>query len=211
MLEYTLKNGNILRIKGRKFEIDSDGDGNIMITPLEQKSPFVVGEDYTFDDIVAPAIDPTPAPVIKFDDLPEKKSRKSEKYDRQDMINQAEQALQKHVNKKVKEQADLSKGETKFVEFMNVWRDNFGVEGSEQPDRATLMTSTMNQYSRYILKYVKHTGGLTNSILELPDLDPTVIEDRLHARLLSENIAQVGSILYPAIAELLEYPFELEP
>ena len=198
MLEYTLKNGRTLRIKGRKFEIDSDTNGDMVVTPIEPQSPFISSPDYNFDSITEPAIDPEPAPVIRFDDLPKKEAIKKAKMDK--------------VSKNKTVQDELNKGESKFVQFINIWRENFGVEGSEQPDRAKLMTSTMNQYSKYILKFIKHTGGLTNAILlATDDLSPEDLDDRLHARLISENIAQVGSILYPAISELLEYPFELEP
>mgnify|MGYP003145387585 CR=1 FL=1 len=98
-----------------------------------------------------------------------------------------------------------------FSGLVEDWKKNFGIENSEQPDRGKLLVDSMTNHSRYIFAFIRACGGLTKSVIAVtqsPDPQKNGTHFRKECRLIAENMAQVGSILCPPLAELLEYPFK---
>jgi len=105
-----------------------------------------------------------------------------------------------------------AEGQTVFAYFVEEWSKNFGVENSEQPDRAALLNQTCNHSSLQILSFLKMSGGLTNAVIRVSNPAEgfaNQTEFIKHCRMIAENIAQVSSILFPPLAEFLEYPFQI--
>lgn len=188
-MEYKLDNGKTLVIKGRKFTVEVL-DQIIYVEPVQD---FIVrgtvnnGIDDIFNNFDKPAISKEPSPVVSYSQI------------------------QKQNDLKVTKHTDsLNSGYKVFKDFVDEWNTNFGIENTEQPDRAKLVTDTMSYHSKDILGFIKHYGGLTNAVFAvLEDTDMDDRDDRMYNRLLAENIAQVSSILYPPLAETLEYPFKI--
>ena len=192
-MEYTLENGMRIVIRGSRFIVDVDHKAGI--TYIE---PVFSGDqtknrslDQLFNDFNSPAISPEPSPVVSYSDIQEKARIENET----------------HYQKSIK---DTGEGMEKFKEFIEAWSEGFGVKDADQPDRAKILNDTMSFYSGSIFKFIKNCGGLTHAIFGvLDDSDIMDMDDRMHNRLLAENIAQVSSILYPPLAETLEYPFKI--
>jgi len=185
MMEYRLDNGKKLFIKGNRFQVDIDKDGNTHIKPMSTDSYIVDSNrvEDIFGNFDKPAISPEPSPVVSFSEIQSQKDKVDEK---------------------------MAEGMRYFSEFVDTWKINFRVENAEQPDRTKLMNEIMSYHSGAIMKFIKHCGGLTHAIFAVSeDDDINDKDDRMHNRLLAENIAQVSSILFPPISELLEYPFKI--
>jgi len=177
-MEYILKDGRTLYIKGKKFGVEIAKNA-IILEVLDNDNKFIVDPkghqlDFTANEI---AISKEPSPVVSYNDIIK--------------------------NDKIKND------EIFFKDFISAWEVNWRIENTDQPDRVKLLTDTMNYNSGSIFRYIKHYGGLTHAIINLNKLDKNNKEDRLYARLLAENIAQVGSIVCPPLSELLEYPFKI--
>lgn len=103
-------------------------------------------------------------------------------------------------------------GEIVFAYFIGEWARNFMSDG-EQPDRGKLLTETMNMNSLEMLSFIRLSGGLTNAVIKVSSPSDKSVDQRefiKKCRLIAENIAQVSSILYPPVAEHLEYPFKIQ-
>jgi hypothetical protein len=108
-------------------------------------------------------------------------------------------------------------GKDTWVTLIEVWRQNFGVEG-EQPDRVANLHAAA---SPFVAAYLQSREGLTDATREaiylLDGGDPEAVmlsryaltnRQLREARLIAENIAQVASFHAPWLAQLLEYAFE---
>jgi hypothetical protein len=185
-MEYILENGMRLVIRGKRFMVDIAKD-TIYVEPMFYQQATGKSIDEMFNDLDKPAISNEPTPVVSYSEIQKKNDLK----------------VTKHTE-------SLSNGYETFKNFIDEWNTNFGIEDAEQPDRAKLVTDTMSYHSKDVLGFIKHSGGLTHSIfVVLPDTDLEDRDDRMYNRLLAENIAQVSSILYPPLAETLEYPFKI--
>ena len=101
----------------------------------------------------------------------------------------------------------VREGRTAYFKFVEVWQQNFGIEGAEQPDRANLMRSTTATSAGPVLAYLRFKGGLIAGVLEfLADSEGNVSpEDQQRAIALATNIAQVGSVLAPEFTDMMEF------
>jgi hypothetical protein len=100
----------------------------------------------------------------------------------------------------LKERAES--GGVAWYHLVSEWSQNFGVEG-EQPDRAKIVTDTMNDHGRDVIFYVRQQGGLTRCVRSVaPHLS------KKESRLIAENIASVSSALGIALSDFLEYDQE---
>ncbi|MCK5650291.1 MAG: hypothetical protein KAJ42_02895 [Gemmatimonadetes bacterium] len=100
-----------------------------------------------------------------------------------------------------------------FVELVKGWAENFDMTGkrhwgessSTEPDpRAEAMRAIgISSQNGKVLQWVAEKGGLTHAVHEF-------VEDKQMARAVATNIAQVASILFPDLTDLLEHfdPFE---
>lgn len=98
-------------------------------------------------------------------------------------------------------QARLTRGYETFAGLLNLWRQGFGFEGAEQPDRVKALNDILSGgLSGPMHAYVKGCGGLRAAIRAvLPPRDHHLVDP------LAENIAQVTSaIQWSEIADLLE-------
>jgi hypothetical protein len=104
-----------------------------------------------------------------------------------------------------------SKGEETFAHLLKVWLIDFCYPPDENAPTSTLRADelkrlSLNKDGRRMLYYLEHMGGLTvathNTWPEAHDADKI--------RYVAENIAQVSSILFSEISDLLEYPNPLE-
>lgn len=109
-------------------------------------------------------------------------------------------------------------GKDTWVALIDVWRQNFGVEGADQPDRVGNLAAAANPF---VHAYLQSRAGLTDATREAVALldggDPDVLlptrygltnAQLCEARLIAENIAQVASFHAPWLAEMLEYDYE---
>jgi len=106
-------------------------------------------------------------------------------------------------------------GKDLWVALTDVWRTNFGVEDTEQPDRVTNLMAAVNPL---VLTYLRTKAGLTDATREAiylldggdPDASPMQLTKSQvrEARLIAENIAQVASFHAPIFTEQLEYSYE---
>jgi hypothetical protein len=103
----------------------------------------------------------------------------------------------------------LRTGSQSLYGLIEIWKKNFGIEGSEQPDRIEALRQAMITNGDEIITFLKYNKGLTNGIIELfppmPDANEIQIVD--HAkfyRKIACNIAQVSSISMPELADYLE-------
>jgi len=112
-------------------------------------------------------------------------------------------------------QAELARqGMEIFATFVATWRQNFGVENTEQPDRANLLDRTLSDYSIQVFSFIRYSGGLTNAVMNVliaPNISKEDIAFRQECRLLAENMSQVASIICPPLVDYLEYPFKIDP
>jgi hypothetical protein len=101
----------------------------------------------------------------------------------------------------------VREGRTAYFKFVEVWQQNFGIEGAEQPDRANLMRSTTATSAGPVLAYLRFKGGLIAGVLEFfADSEGNVSpEDQQRAIALATNIAQVGSVLAPEFTDMMEF------
>jgi len=108
-----------------------------------------------------------------------------------------------------------------WVHYVLMWLQNFDQEG-EQPDRGEkTRTLGMNRYSGKVLKLVHALGGITQAVKDVGELAYQANEsariadlgpderDALY-RLVAENMAQVSSIFFADLSDLLEYHNPLE-
>lgn len=107
--------------------------------------------------------------------------------------------------------AQLIHGRDLWLALIETWRMNWGVEGAPQPDRVRILSNMLHMDGAAIFAYLRAKAGITDAtrdvlceITQCP-LDNSV---KREARLLAENIAQVGSFHAPEIAEMLEYSAE---
>lgn len=109
-------------------------------------------------------------------------------------------------------------GKDTWVTLIDVWRQNFGVENAEQPDRVANLHAAA---SPFVAAYLQTREGMTDATREaiylLDGGDPEAAmpprygltnRQLREARLIAENIAQVASFHAPWLTELLEYAYE---
>lgn len=184
-MEYTLENGKKLIIKGKKFIVEIQGD-SILVEPVSDYTSVSVtttGLDDVFNAFDKPAISKEPAKVVSYSEIQSKAKQEND---------------------------DWIDGHDRFKDFIEEWSEGFGITNAEQPDRAKILNEYMTYHSKNIFKFIKQYGGLTHAIFVVQDdSDINDSDDRMHNRLLAENIAQVSSILYPPLSETLEYPFKV--
>jgi len=107
----------------------------------------------------------------------------------------------------------VEKGKEYFSELVELWRMNFGIEGTDQPDRGEeIRQLAISMKGPLVCHYVNEIGGLTlacqdvwKPIENCPDFNRTGTP-----RSIAENMQQVSSILFPPLAPFLEYPNPLE-
>jgi len=106
-------------------------------------------------------------------------------------------------------QDKLRSGSQALYGLIEVWKKNFDLEDTEQPDRMKALTSAMMVHGDEIMTFLKYSKGLTTSILELfppmPSADELQIIDhaKFHRRIAC-NIAQVSSVSMPELCDFLE-------
>jgi hypothetical protein len=96
-------------------------------------------------------------------------------------------------------QAKLTEGYEAFASLVHLWMQNFDTEGP-QPDRGAALSMIANgPLAGPVVTYVMACGGLTAAVY-------AVLPRDVHTgqRKLAENMAQVGSILFPELAQQLE-------
>ena len=109
------------------------------------------------------------------------------------------------------DRAKILHGRDVWLALIEMWGENFGVEGAAQPDRAAILARLLHMDGASILAYLRTKQGLTDATrdvlceLRRRPLDNGIKRD---ARLLAENIAQVCSFHAPTITEMLEYSAE---
>lgn len=88
-----------------------------------------------------------------------------------------------------------------------MWQRNFGVEDTEQPDRATLMRDTAAANAGPILAYLRFRGGLVAGAMEFfaDSAGQVSPADQKRAVEIATNIAQVGSVLAPEFTDMMEF------
>jgi len=109
-------------------------------------------------------------------------------------------------------------GKDQWIALIEVWRENFGIEGTAQPDRVGSLHAAA---SPFVGAYLQTREGLTDATREaiylLDGGDPSVVvlprygltnRQLREARLVAENIGQVASFHAPWLGELLEYAYE---
>ena len=103
----------------------------------------------------------------------------------------------------------LREGAAAFGGLVEMWSRGFGEVGALQPDRVGELVSAMTQHGHDIILFVQEAGGLipaVAAILMRPDGSAGLVDDPLFARKLAENMAQVGSIICPPLAQTLDGP-----
>ena len=111
------------------------------------------------------------------------------------------------------EQGLIDEGYVEFCNLCDIWIKNFGVVDAEQPDRANLLLVMASNYSLQVISYIKASGGLTQAVhncLAGKINNQTKQEIRKFCRIISENMSQVSSILYPPLSDLLELEWQYE-
>ena len=98
-------------------------------------------------------------------------------------------------------------GRKAYFAFFDVWQRNFGVEDTEQPDRATLMRDTAAANAGPILAYLRFRGGLVAGAMEFfaDSAGQVSPADQKRAVEIATNIAQVGSVLAPEFTDMMEF------
>ena len=107
---------------------------------------------------------------------------------------------------------DIEKGKEKWGELISIWKVNWAVEDSEQPDRGQLLQDVMNYHSKSVYSFLSDCGGITEATIQTSNPIDGKNDNpnfRLECRVLAENIAQVASILTPPLDQFLEYPFHV--
>jgi len=105
--------------------------------------------------------------------------------------------------------AKLRSGSHAFYGLVEIWKKNFGLENTEQPNRIKALQQAMSISGDEILMYLKKSEGLTNGILELfpplPDADELqIIDHSKFYRTIACNMAQVSSVSMPELCQYLE-------
>ena len=102
----------------------------------------------------------------------------------------------------------IEKGQEIFKGLVALWLQNFDVEG-DQPNRPEEMRQfSITKKGLRVMAYLHTTTGLT---IAVKDNWPDGVElDLDKVRKVAENMTQVGSLLFPPICALLEYPNPLE-
>lgn len=104
------------------------------------------------------------------------------------------------------------KGEKAFAKLARSWAEGFSVSGTDHWDDSkpavpgdtskgdALRALALGPRAADVLRFVRDEGGLTQAIA-------SVIEggDKALARAIAVNMAQVGSILFPDLCDLLEH------
>lgn len=109
-------------------------------------------------------------------------------------------------------------GAVAFAGLVETWSEGFGIDGAPQPDRISALRETMAAHGIAIISFIRLSGGLVSavqSVLGRPcgeypvgghDGEGTVAENELrYARAIAGNIAQIGSLVCPPIADTLNY------
>ena len=104
----------------------------------------------------------------------------------------------------------LRSGSQALYGLVEIWRKNFGIENTVQPNRINALHECMTHHGDALILFLRHQKGLTTAICELfpplPNAEAIQLRDHLNFnRQIACNIAQVSSI---AASELCEY---LEP
>ena len=105
----------------------------------------------------------------------------------------------------------LLHGRDVWLALIEMWRENFGVEGAPQPDRVAILARLLHMDGASIFAYLRSKQGLTDATRDvLCELLQRPLDSRIkrEARLVAENIAQVCSFHAPNLAEMLEYSAE---
>ena len=114
------------------------------------------------------------------------------------------------VDDKVK--ADIAAGRGYFRELLDLWVENFGVEGAPQPDRGEAMRKLSTGPSVMpVLTFVGSVGGiqhavdtlLRNEINKSGTMPPEAFE--AFSNNVAGTICQVSSIFFPELASYYEY------
>lgn len=99
-----------------------------------------------------------------------------------------------------------------FDELTSLWKHNLGVEGAEQPDRATIMREYANHPKVLVLLgHVAEVGGLTHAVAQhvnhhrLADFPEFSEDEKALVNLIATNMCQVASILFPDLAQMYEH------
>ena len=103
----------------------------------------------------------------------------------------------------------LREGCAAFGGLVATWTEGFGEVGAAQPDRVGALRDAMGEHGRDILLFLQEAGGLTSAVeavLMRPDGTAGPVDDPRYARKIAENMAQVGSLICPPIAEALYHP-----
>ena len=103
----------------------------------------------------------------------------------------------------------LREGAAAFGGLVEMWARGFGEIGALQPDRVGELVDAMTQHGHDIILFVQEAGGLipaVAAILMRPDGSAGLVDDPMFARKLAENMAQVGSIICPPLAQTLDGP-----
>lgn len=103
----------------------------------------------------------------------------------------------------------LRSGTQAMFALVELWKTNFDVANTEQPNRIEALQQTMMLHGDDVILLVKKSKGLTNCIMDLfpplPDANEIQIVD--HAkfyRKIACNMAQVSSISMPELSDYLE-------
>lgn len=101
----------------------------------------------------------------------------------------------------------LAKGRKAFHTLVTMWRVGFNDPDAEQPDRAEAMRNVANGRKSYaVLVFVKDVGGLTHAVNDaMMDWEGDEARRRHAVTLIAGNMTQVGSILFPDLADLYEH------
>ena len=98
-------------------------------------------------------------------------------------------------------------GRVVFEDLVAMWLRNFQEEDATQPPRGDeVKRLSLCKDGQRLLHYILSVGGVTHAVCDVWPQSP----DNSRIRYVAENITQVSSILFPEVAELLEYPNPLE-
>lgn len=105
----------------------------------------------------------------------------------------------------------LLHGRDVWLALVEMWRENFAVEGAPQPDRVAILARLLHMDGASIFAFLRSKQGLTDATRDvLCELLQRPLDNGIkrEARLIAENIAQVCSFHAPNLAEMLEYSAE---
>lgn len=107
--------------------------------------------------------------------------------------------------------AKLLHGRDLWLALIEMWGENWNVEGAPQPDRVGTLLRLLHSDGKSILAYLATKAGLTDATRDvLCELRQRPLDNAIkrEARLYAENIAQVCSFHAPNMTDLLEYSAE---